>query len=100
MWNSSVCSANGGVDAEIQPLTLANIRESLVQQENTIIYALLQRAQFGFNGPTYDKNCFAIPGFQGSLVEYMLKETEHLHAKVSFSYPFQPSSSTLLNFML
>ena len=77
--------SNAGVEAEIEPLTLANIRESLIRQEDTIIYALLQRAQFSFNGPTYDRNSFAIPGFEGSLVEFMLKETERLHAKVSSS---------------
>ncbi|XP_024393243.1 chorismate mutase 1, chloroplastic isoform X1 [Physcomitrium patens] len=75
-------TSNGDVEAEIEPLTLANIRESLIRQEDTIIYALLQRAQFSFNAPTYDVNSFSIPGFQGSLVEFMLKETETLHAKV------------------
>ncbi|KAG0619758.1 hypothetical protein M758_4G162800 [Ceratodon purpureus] len=82
---TSPLGSNAGVEAEIEPLTLANIRESLIRQEDTIIYALLQRAQFSFNGPTYDRNSFAIPGFEGSLVEFMLKETERLHAKVSSS---------------
>jgi chorismate mutase len=75
-------SDHAGVDVEIEPLTLANIRESLIQQEDTIIYALLQRAQFGFNSPTYDNSSFSTPGFDGSLLQFMLKETEHLHAKV------------------
>ena len=79
----NVCSNQTEVDTNIQPLTLASIRDSLIHQEDTIIYGLLKRAQFSFNGPTYDKDCFSIPGFQGSLLEYMLKETEHLHAKVS-----------------
>lgn len=78
----SPLTSNAGVEAETEPLTLAYIRESLIRQEDTIIYALLQRAQFSFNGPTYDRNSFSIPGFDGSLVEFMLKETERLHAKV------------------
>lgn len=84
LWRFYV-NSNGDVEAEIEPLTLANIRESLIRQEDTIIYALLQRAQFSFNAPTYDVNSFSIPGFQGSLVEFMLKETETLHAKVSLT---------------
>ena len=81
-------SDHAGVDVEIEPLTLANIRESLIQQEDTIIYALLQRAQFGFNSPTYDNSSFSTPGFNGSLLQFMLKETEHLHAKVSTKFPY------------
>ncbi|XP_024372293.1 chorismate mutase 1, chloroplastic [Physcomitrium patens] len=75
-------TSHASVEAETEPFTLANIRESLIRQEDTIIYALLQRAQFSFNAPTYDENSFSIPGFKGSLVEFMLKETETLHAKV------------------
>ncbi|CAM6019008.1 unnamed protein product [Sphagnum balticum] len=69
-------------ESGIQPLLIGSIRESLIEQEDTLIYSLLQRAQYCYNAPTYDKNCFAIPGFEGSLIEYMLQETEHLHAKV------------------
>jgi hypothetical protein len=73
-------------ESGIQPLLIGSIRESLIEQEDTLIYSLLQRAQYCYNAPTYDKNCFAIPGFEGSLIEYMLQETEHLHAKVGFGY--------------
>jgi chorismate mutase len=69
-------------ESGIQPLLIGSIREALIEQEDTLIYSLLQRAQYCYNAPTYDKNCFAIPGFEGSLIEYMLQETEHLHAKV------------------
>lgn len=73
-------------ESGIQPLLIGSIREALIEQEDTLIYSLLQRAQYCYNAPTYDKNCFAIPGFEGSLIEYMLQETEHLHAKVGFGY--------------
>lgn len=69
------------MDEEIE-LTLPSIRESLMRQEDSIIYNLLERAQYRINPPTYDANGFTIPGFEGSLVEYMLRETERLHAKV------------------
>ncbi|MCO5580740.1 hypothetical protein L7F22_034610 [Adiantum nelumboides] len=67
---------------ESDTLTLATIRDSLIRQEDSIIYSLIERAQYNINRPTYDANRFSIPGFEGSLVEYMLKETESLHAKV------------------
>ncbi|KAL4181855.1 hypothetical protein AMTRI_Chr12g273110 [Amborella trichopoda] len=63
-------------------LTLDSIRESLIRQEDSIIYNLIERAQYSYNAPTYDPESFQLPGFNGSLVEYMLKETEVLHSKV------------------
>ncbi|KAH7315341.1 hypothetical protein KP509_21G045300 [Ceratopteris richardii] len=67
---------------ESDTLTLAAIRDSLIRQEDSIIFSLIERAQYKLNKPTYDADRFSIPGFQGSLIEYILKETESLHAKV------------------
>ena len=67
---------------ESETLTLASIRDSLIRQEDSIIFSLIERAQYKTNNPTYDADRFSIPGFQGSLVEFILKETESLHAKV------------------
>eukprot|EP00249_Psilotum_nudum_P036515 c7787_g1_i1 orf=211-1185(+) len=63
-------------------LTLGSIRDSLIRQEDSIIFHLIERAQYKMNAPTYDANRFSIPGFEGSLIEFILKETECLHAKV------------------
>jgi chorismate mutase len=63
-------------------LTLDHIRHSLIRQEDSIIFSLLERAQYCYNGDTYDPDAFSMDGFNGSLVEYMVKETEKLHAKV------------------
>ncbi|EXB38040.1 Chorismate mutase [Morus notabilis] len=63
-------------------LTLDAIRYSLIRQEDSIIYNLLERAQYCYNADTYDPNAFSMDGFHGSLVEYMVKETEKLHAQV------------------
>lgn len=60
-------------------LTLDSIRHSLIRQEDSIIFSLLERAQFCYNPNTYDKNVFTK---DASLVEFMLKETEKLHAQV------------------
>ncbi|KAF0910524.1 hypothetical protein E2562_002973 [Oryza meyeriana var. granulata] len=63
-------------------LTLDNIRTSLVRQEDSIIFSLLERAQFCYNADIYDKNAFHVDGFDGSLVEFMVRETEKLHQQV------------------
>ncbi|WOK99655.1 chorismate mutase 3, chloroplastic-like [Canna indica] len=63
-------------------LTLDSIRHSLIRQEDTIIFNLLERAQFSYNADAYDKNAFYMDGFHGSLVEFMVRETEKLHAQV------------------
>lgn len=63
-------------------LTLEAIRHSLISQEDSIIFSLLGRAQYCYNGDTYDPSAFSMDGFNGSLVEYLVMETEKLHAQV------------------
>ncbi|XP_072988823.1 chorismate mutase 1, chloroplastic-like [Typha latifolia] len=63
-----------------ESLTLDRIRQSLIQQEDIIIFSLLERAQYCYNADTYDSNY--LDGFQGSLIEFMVRETEKLHAQV------------------
>ncbi|EEF29485.1 chorismate mutase 1, chloroplastic [Ricinus communis] len=67
---------------ESENLTLENIRRSLIRQEDSIIFSLLERSQYCYNADTYDPDAFAMDGFHGSLVEFMLRETEKLHAQV------------------
>lgn len=80
---------------ESQSLTLDGIRHSLIRQEDSIIFGLLERAQYCYNGHTYDHNVFSMNGFHGSLVEFMVRETEKLHAqfgryKSPDEHPFFP----------
>ncbi|CAJ2648065.1 unnamed protein product [Trifolium pratense] len=63
-------------------LTLDSIRHSLIRQEDIIIYSLLERAQYAYNAATYDNDAFCSDGFHGSLVEYMVCQTEKLHSQV------------------
>lgn len=42
----------------------------------------MERTQYCYNANTYDRDAFVMDGFHGSLVEYMVKETEKLHAQV------------------
>ena len=65
--------------------SLDSIRSTLVRQEETIIFALIERSQFFTNGDIYDckkghfRNVYGTPL---SFLEYMLLETEKLHSKV------------------
>jgi len=67
---------------ESETLTLDCIRHSLIRQEDSIIFSLLERAQYCYNADTYDHDTFSMDGFHGSLVEFMVRETEKLHAQV------------------
>lgn len=71
-----------------EKLTLDGIRRSLIQQEDSIIFSLLERAQYCYNANTYDANAVSVNGFHGSLVDYILLETEKLHAQVMTSCSF------------
>ncbi|GJN92667.1 hypothetical protein Rhopal_005702-T1 [Rhodotorula paludigena] len=86
-------------DPSSSPLDLDNIRRTLTRLEDTIIFLLIERAQFAHNPRMYSKDGFADvlhrDGFSGSLLEWMLKETETMHAKMRRyespdEYPFTP----------
>ncbi|KAK7260976.1 hypothetical protein RIF29_27279 [Crotalaria pallida] len=61
--------------------TLDSVRDALVREEDTIIFGLIERAKFPINSHTYDENCNKVPGFSGSLVEFVAKNTEAVQAK-------------------
>jgi chorismate mutase len=63
--------------------TLDTVREALVRQEDTIVFGLIERAKFPFNSQTYDQKFLEIPGFCGSLIEFVVKDTEIVQAKVN-----------------
>ncbi|WIA41210.1 hypothetical protein OEZ86_004825 [Tetradesmus obliquus] len=68
-------------------LTLPNIRSSLIRQEDSIIFTLIERAQFAQNPLVYQPGGVEVPAYskdgkQYSLMEYILRETEQLHGKV------------------
>jgi chorismate mutase len=66
-------------------LSLSSIREMLIRQEDTIIFALLERAQYAQNLACYsasDQKYSSLTGGGASLLDYMLLETERLHARV------------------
>jgi chorismate mutase len=63
-------------------LVLSNIRSNLIRQEETIIFALIERAQFSANVKIYEDEGVTVPGYKGSFMMYLLSETEKIHASV------------------
>ncbi|KAL5723021.1 chorismate mutase [Ranunculus cassubicifolius] len=93
---SSASTENKPRVDESESLTLDSIRRSLIRQEDSIIYGLLERSQYSYNGDVYNHSAFAMENFHGSLIEFMVKETEKLHAKVGRyqspdEHPFFPA---------
>lgn len=68
-------------------LTLDNIRSALIRQEDTIIFHLIERAQYATNESVYAEGAISVPAYdvsgrQYSLLEYAIRETEHVHGKL------------------
>lgn len=68
-------------------LALDNIRQTLIRQEDTIIFLLIERAQFARNAAVYEADAVPVPAFDSagkrySLLEYLLLETEQIHGKI------------------
>lgn len=93
-WNPKHSSSTTSVEMSKQDedmiktseiLSLDSIRSTLVRQEETIIFAMIERAQFRKNDVIYNlkenhlRNVYGAPL---SFLEWMLIETEKLHSKV------------------
>ena len=71
-------------------MSLDSIRSTLIRQEDSIIFALIERAQFRRNEAIYAKGILqldpSVPDYNFlkslSFLEYLLLETEKLHGKV------------------
>ena len=66
------------------PLSLDRIRNILVRLEDTIIFSLIERAQFAHNPKAYRRGEIQELkdiGFTGSWLEWFLKETETFHGE-------------------
>lgn len=73
---------------EQDPLSLERIRSVLVRLEDTIIFDLIERAQFAHNAQMYTRGAFPELrklGFDGSWLEWFLKEIETFHGPSPFS---------------
>ena len=69
-------------------LSLPSIRDSLIRQEDTIIFSLIERAQYAHNEAVYQTDGipgvpeFAACGRRYSFLEYFLRKTEALHGSI------------------
>ncbi|KAL6304341.1 chorismate mutase [Sparassis latifolia] len=85
---------------EADPLSLDRIRSILTRLEETVIFSLIERAQFAHNPKIYRRGEFQELleiGFKGSWLDWFLKETENFHAKARRftspdEYPFTDPS--------
>jgi len=65
-----------------EQLHISNVRHVLVRLEETIIFALIERAQFLRNAPVYEPGRFGAALGGESLCGFLLRECECSHAKV------------------
>lgn len=65
-----------------QQLLLDNIRDVLIRLEETILFAVIERAQFKQNPVIYERGAFPDISESESLVGYLLHETERIHARM------------------
>ncbi len=63
-------------------LNLDSLREQLIRQEETIIFAMIERAQFKQNQAVYQNGSIQITDHSGSFLDYLLQKTEAIHATV------------------
>lgn len=69
---------------KLEPISLDQMRHVLIRLEDTIIFALIERAQFARNPIIYEPNSEALLklNFDGSFLQYVLRETECVQAKL------------------
>lgn len=78
------CRLQNGASGSAERFNLDSVRESLIRQEDTIVFSLIERAKFPRNLKVYDESSREIPGFSGSLLQFFVEEAEILQSKVRF----------------
>ena len=71
------------------PLNLNRIRNILVRLEDTIIFSLIERAQFAHNPKIYQQGAFKELkelGFEASWLQWFLQETETFHGEPRMNF--------------
>lgn len=89
-----------GASGSAERFNLESVRESLIRQEDTIVFSLIERAKFPWNLKIYDESSREIPGFSGSLLQFFVEQAEILQSKVGRYYnpeehPFFPENLPL-----
>lgn len=68
-------------------ITYTHSQRSLPSQEDTIIFSVIERAQFARNAAVYQPDAIPVPEFAAdgrrySLLEYILRQTEQIQGRV------------------
>ncbi|KAK3051922.1 chorismate mutase aro7 [Extremus antarcticus] len=78
-------------------LSLPHIRYQLIRLEDTVLYHLIERAQFPLNSPIYTPGALQIPNSTLSFSDWVLREQEKLQSQIRRfqspdEYPFFPDA--------
>lgn len=78
-------------------LDLANIRFQLIRLEDTVLFHMIERVQFPYNGTIYKPGAIPIPNSDLSFSDWVLREQEALQSKIRRyqspdEYPFFPDA--------
>lgn len=78
-------------------LSLAHIRYQLIRCEDTVLFHMIERAQFPLNNTIYRPGAIAIPGSDLSFSDWVLREQERLQSRIRRyqspdEYPFFPDA--------
>ncbi|CAG7891458.1 unnamed protein product [Brassica rapa] len=73
------------VESDVQ-LSLDSIRESLIRQEDTVVFSLIERAKFPLNSAAFEEPRCLDSGNSSSLTEFFVREIETIQAKVVGRY--------------
>jgi hypothetical protein len=78
--------------ATLQPdssgtVTLQNVRSTLIRQEDTIIFNIIERSQFARNGAVYTSGGVPVPAYNSdgnafTFLEFLLRDTEAVHGRI------------------
>jgi chorismate mutase len=66
----------------MQPVNLNELRGRLIRQEETIIFAFIERAQFCINAAVYDAAAIPLADYDGCFTDYLLHEMERVYSRV------------------
>ena len=83
----AVCDAIDETQSGSSVVSLGNVRTQLIRQEDSIIFSLIERAQFLRNDRVYSPGGVPVPAYtpEGkcfTFLEYLLIDTEAVHGRI------------------
>lgn len=71
---------------DMKSLNLDCIRESLIRQEDTIIFSLIERSKFPINSPVYSPSLASTLPSSKSLLHFIVHHSEAIQSQVPYSH--------------